>query len=464
MKPHENKKNLLMRIIYLVTIVIVVCCFQLNAQGLVLNEMSNGTSGSREFMEFVVEGAPCTNIDLRGWIIDDNNGDFACGPCANTGIATGHLRLANIAQWSSVPTGTIIVIYNELDVDPVMPASDPTDANADGVFIVPSNHTSLEYSTTPCANPNIPTALNNCPGPCTGNGGYSGVCYTSGGNGWATLGLRNTGDAGQSRTPAGAYYHGFAYGTPANNMSGGLDGLIDPVAGTNLSFFFDNSISNDYRDVNNWSSIAAASATPGASNNIDNLSWINSFDCPLPVQIIQTNITCNTTHMLLEWSTASEINNSHFNIHKSLNGYEYSLIGSVAGAGNSNYVLNYSFLDVLTVQPSYYQIEQVDLSGTSKFYPPIYNNCNREPDVNSIQAYVYSYSNSTLNIGCHSSVDQEIKINICDITGRVMYSKIIQVIKGEQVVEMDFNPQSSGIYLISLVGADCAIQLKYRFL
>lgn len=454
-----------MKLVMLFTIMIVVHCANLRAQGLVLNEISNGTAGSKEFMEFVVDGPPCTDVDIRLWIIDDNNGDFSCGPCASSGIATGHLRFANVALWSAVPTGSIIVIYNELDVDAgILPAADPTDANSDGVYVIPSSNINLEYSTTPCLNPNSPTALGSCPGPCTGTDTYGGVCYTSGGNGWATLGLRNTGDAGQSRTPGGVYYHGFAFGTPANNMSGGVDGLIDPIAGGNLSFFFDNSISNDYRDVNNWSSIAAASATPGAPNNPNNSTWINSFDCPLPVQLIQNSVTCYPTFMLLEWSTASEFNNSHFNIHKSLNGYEYTLAGSVPGSENSNSMLNYSFMDNNIYLQSYYRIEQVDMNGKSEFYPPLYSNCDASPNENSLQAYVYSFKNGTLNIGCNSTSEQELKIDICDITGRIAFSKMIQVVKGNQVIEIDFNPQTKGIYLISLIGYDCSIHFKHRFL
>lgn len=443
MKPHENKKNLLMRIIYLVTIVIVVCCFQLNAQGLVLNEMSNGTSGSREFMEFVVEGAPCTNIDLRGWIIDDNNGDFSCGPCANTGIATGHLRLANIAQWSSVPTGTIIVIYNELDVDPVMPASDPTDANADGVFIVPSNHTSLEYSTTPCANPNIPTALNNCPGPCTGNGGYSGVCYTSGGNGWATLGLRNTGDAGQSRTPAGAYYHGFAYGTPANNMSGGLDGLIDPVAGTNLSFFFDNSISNDYRDVNNWSSIAAASATPGASNNINNLSWINSFDCPLPVQLSSFNVECtNRTTWEAHWTTQTEINNEYFILSGSNNGIEYTEITRVNGMGNLNELHHYQTAFYNFQGYRYFRLTQKDYNGTVSLLAIMAAECSETTEMVNC-----SFVNGNLIIQLYDEFSGATEVKVQTTQGSIIHKKQYYEL---ETISIPLHEISSGIYFFSV--------------
>lgn len=57
--------------------------FTINAQTLIINEVSNGPSGNMEYMELVVVSnsvsyncsaptPPC--IDIRGWIIDDNSG------------------------------------------------------------------------------------------------------------------------------------------------------------------------------------------------------------------------------------------------------------------------------------------------------------------------------------------------------------------------------------------------------
>ena len=53
------------------------------SQTLTINEFSNGPSGTKEYIEFVVVNSgtsydcvslsiPC--VDIRGWIIDDNNG------------------------------------------------------------------------------------------------------------------------------------------------------------------------------------------------------------------------------------------------------------------------------------------------------------------------------------------------------------------------------------------------------
>jgi len=129
---------------------------------LVINEVSQGASGTKEYVELVVTGTPtCSGIptvDLRNWYIDDNNGAFASG--AGTGIASGCVRLTNDPLWAAVPIGTIIVIYNDIDINPLVPAQDLSLSDGNCVLVIPvSNCTLLEkHSTQPAvANPLYPT-------------------------------------------------------------------------------------------------------------------------------------------------------------------------------------------------------------------------------------------------------------------------------------------------------------------
>ncbi|MEM7039935.1 MAG: hypothetical protein AAF570_23380, partial [Bacteroidota bacterium] len=67
---------------------VLFLCFSsgqmLKGQGAIVYEFSNGTTGSQEYIELVVIGPDgnenCGPVDLRGFIVDDNNGDFSCGP------------------------------------------------------------------------------------------------------------------------------------------------------------------------------------------------------------------------------------------------------------------------------------------------------------------------------------------------------------------------------------------------
>ena len=105
---------------FLILMVAFFMSNQIHAQsGLVVNEFSQGSPG-QEWIELVVVG-DC-EVDLRGWIIDDNNGIFTdCGPGNNIehgtfsghGVAPGHLRFSNNATWAAVKAGTVIVVYDD---------------------------------------------------------------------------------------------------------------------------------------------------------------------------------------------------------------------------------------------------------------------------------------------------------------------------------------------------------------
>jgi hypothetical protein len=100
--------------------------------------------GTREYMEFLVVGDPCTTVDLRGWIIDDNNGpdDAICEgfstQFASAGIAGGYVRFRNMYALGCVPVGSIILVYNGAEKNTsITLADDPTDSNGDLVYVLP---------------------------------------------------------------------------------------------------------------------------------------------------------------------------------------------------------------------------------------------------------------------------------------------------------------------------------------
>lgn len=67
--------------------------------------------------------------------------------------------------------------------------------------------------------------------------------------------------------------------------------------------------------------------------------------------------------VVLNWATASEINNSHFEVLKSIDGQTFEPIGRVEGAGNSTSIQEYSFQDKQVKARQYYKLKQLDFDG-----------------------------------------------------------------------------------------------------
>ncbi|MEN0049115.1 MAG: T9SS type A sorting domain-containing protein [Bacteroidota bacterium] len=88
----------------------------------------------------------------------------------------------------------------------------------------------------------------------------------------------------------------------------------------------------------------------------------------LPVELIRFNGKANQEDIHLSWTTASEINNSHFEVERSTNAKIWKAVGKVYGKGNSLEEVNYEFIDQTALKGSnYYRLRQVDFDGNHEF-------------------------------------------------------------------------------------------------
>ncbi len=106
----------------------------------------------------------------------------------------------------------------------------------------------------------------------------------------------------------------------------------------------------------------------------------SAVENPLPVELIDFDVTENNGSAHLNWSTASEINNDYFEIQRSREGYKFDVIGKVPGNGTTSDLHTYSFIDHNT-QSAYYRLRQVDYDGKFEYSPIVYFNGNLERDV-----------------------------------------------------------------------------------
>lgn len=263
MKIKQGMKSRLAVVFLLSGILLLSGAYRTAAQFLVVNEFSQGNAGAREYIELVVAGTrTCAGdscLDIRGWIIDDNNG--WCGAGSGQGIATGHMRFANDPNWSCVPYGSIILIYNSGDLNPsITLAPDPTDANNDNVYVVPSASTLLENNSATPISPSSATYV------------YPAGGYGAGGS-WNTIGLANGGDAVIITDPAnpGAAHYSIAYGS----VSSGTSTVYKSQSGAGKVYY----LTDDQYTVAASYTVGDApmDETPGLPNGPANAAWITTM-------------------------------------------------------------------------------------------------------------------------------------------------------------------------------------------
>lgn len=87
----------------------------------------------------------------------------------------------------------------------------------------------------------------------------------------------------------------------------------------------------------------------------------------LPVDLISFSWEDDISSIKLHWATASELNNEGFDLYKSTDGIAFTHMTFVKGAGNSNRILNYEYVDQLPVSgANYYRLIQRDFDGKSE--------------------------------------------------------------------------------------------------
>lgn len=88
----------------------------------------------------------------------------------------------------------------------------------------------------------------------------------------------------------------------------------------------------------------------------------------LPVTFGSFTANKKGTDALLNWTTETEQNNDRFEVERSANGKDFTLIGQVKGAMNSSSTQRYSFTDNKVLNGmNYYRLKQVDLDGKSTY-------------------------------------------------------------------------------------------------
>jgi len=93
---------------------------------------------------------------------------------------------------------------------------------------------------------------------------------------------------------------------------------------------------------------------------------------PLPVEMLYFEGVGYETTNLLKWATSSEYNSNYFLIQRSIDGYEWRSVGQKESAGNSNELIEYSYVDQFSNNSVvYYRLQQYDFDGQYKTYGPI---------------------------------------------------------------------------------------------
>ena len=164
---------------------------------------------------------------------------------------------------------------------------------------------------------------------------------------------------------------------------------------------------------------------------------------PLPVELFYFIAEKQDEGNFLTWKTASEYNNSHFNILRSRDGISWNAIGTVKGVGNSQKINVYEYLDdEVWTGVVYYRLEQTDIDGKQTLSDII--------TLNRSVTEVRIYPNPAKDF-IHLTVDTKEMITfveLADATGKIIFSE--EVASGISQHSITTNDFRDGLYFIRI--------------
>ena len=173
---------------------------------------------------------------------------------------------------------------------------------------------------------------------------------------------------------------------------------------------------------------------------------------PLPVTLLSFNVNMVPQGVQLNWSTALEINNSHFTLERSSENLNFAPIAIVTGAGNSNTLLNYSWLDESPlIGTGYYRLIQTDFDGGQKIYGPVCMRTGDTPLSFSLLNVYPNPSSGNFYFTYHSEMRCRTELEVMNSQGKVILTNVLNSMRGINFAEIDEDDLTAkGIYFVRL--------------
>ena len=110
----------------------------------------------------------------------------------------------------------------------------------------------------------------------------------------------------------------------------------------------------------------------GSTFRLDDFKLNGTVLAILPITLTSYTGQKEKDYNLLEWSTATELNNDYFLLESSEDCIVWNTISKTKGAGNSIESNYYSYSDYFYNSINYYRLSQVDYDGSSEVFGIIY--------------------------------------------------------------------------------------------
>lgn len=188
-------------------------------------------------------------------------------------------------------------------------------------------------------------------------------------------------------------------------------------------------------------------------------SWtVSDVVNPLPVELSNFIAHSIRNEVILDWSTAQELNNSYFDIERvkiDMSGKQtgnFSKVGTVRGAGTTNNTTHYKYTDNNVETGKYlYRLNQVDYNGNNNIYVLSSEIIVGVPNKFDLSQNYPNPFNPVTKINYELPQDLNVSLKVYDINGKEVATLVNEVkAAGYHTAEFNGMNMASGIYFIRL--------------
>jgi len=183
---------------------------------------------------------------------------------------------------------------------------------------------------------------------------------------------------------------------------------------------------------------------------------------PLPVSLLEFNARKKELRVKLSWSTASEINSSHFVVERTVDNENFDFIGRVESKGPGTNKQNYETWDNSPLDGvQFYYLRQFDRDGAVENYGPV--SVKFSKNIFEIVAAVSSSSEEGMTVVFNYNSKEPYSYRVIDMTGRVVAAKDKNsAVEGLNVIDIDFK-LATGIYQVFLQNSTDVVSHKFFY-
>ncbi|MFZ1518400.1 MAG: T9SS type A sorting domain-containing protein [Ignavibacteriaceae bacterium] len=173
----------------------------------------------------------------------------------------------------------------------------------------------------------------------------------------------------------------------------------------------------------------------------------------LPVELTSFTATAKAGKVNLIWNTATEINNSGFEIERSFDGNSFVTVGFVKGSGTTTQPKSYSYTDAVELQGIeniYYRLKQVDYNGAINYSDVVSVLFDIPTEFALGQNYPNPFNPAT-KIKYSVPQNSLVTIAVYDLTGQEVALLLNEVKEaGNYEINFDASQLSSGVYFYKM--------------